>query len=193
MSVTEERWSAAMRAERAGDKAAYEWLLRDVSRVLRPSVRSRVAGLGLPAAEIEDILQEVLIGLHTMRQRWDAERPFLPWVYAILRYKLTDAVRRRTRERRRQIDLSEDEWGAIVDQAAAADEALSAARGLDQALSALPEGQRQVVEALAVDGASVRETADALHVTEGAVRMTMHRAMKRLSALAGGNTKGDQG
>ncbi|MCB8876176.1 sigma-70 family RNA polymerase sigma factor [Acidisoma silvae] len=192
MSVTEERWSAAMRAERAGDKAAYDWLLRDVSRVLRPSVRSRVAALGLASAEVEDILQEVLIGLHSMRQRWDETRPFLPWVYAILRYKLTDAVRRRSRERRRQTDLSEDEWGQIVDQAVAADEALSATRGLEQAMSALPDGQRQVVEALAIDGASVRDTAAALHVTEGAVRMTMHRAIKRLAGLAGGRVKEDE-
>jgi RNA polymerase sigma-70 factor (ECF subfamily) len=190
MSVMEERWSAAMRAERQGDSAAYEWLLRDVSRVLRPSVRSRVLGLGLPSAEIEDILQEVLIGLHTMRQRWDAERPFLPWVYAILRYKLTDAMRRRTRERRMRVDLSEAEWGEIVDQAVAADDTL-AAHGLNQALSALPDSQRQVVEALAIEGASVRETADALQVTEGAVRMTMHRAMKRLAALAARKTNGD--
>jgi RNA polymerase sigma-70 factor, ECF subfamily len=191
MSVMEERWSAAMRAERQGDSAAYEWLLRDVSRVLRPSVRSRVLGLGLPSAEIEDVLQEVLIGLHIMRQRWDAERPFLPWVYAILRYKLTDAVRRRTRERRMRVDLSEAEWGEIVDQAVAADDALSD-HGLNQALLVLPGSQRQVVEALAIEGVSVRETADALQVTEGAVRMTMHRAMKRLAALAAGKTNGDQ-
>jgi RNA polymerase sigma-70 factor (ECF subfamily) len=190
MGATEERWSAAMRAERTGDAAAYAWLLRDVSRALRPSIRSRVAGLGLPPADVEDILQEVLIGLHTMRQRWDAERPFLPWVYAILRYKLTDAMRRRTRERRGRVDLSEDEWVEIVDRAAAADDSLSM-RELDQALSRLPQGQRHVVEALAIDGASVRETADTLHLTDGAVRMTMHRAMKRLAGLAAGKTKGD--
>ena len=193
MSVTEQRWSAAMRAERAGDKAAYEWLLRDVGRVLRPSIRRRVQALGLPQAEVEDILQEVLIGLHTMRQRWDTDRPFLPWVYAILRYKLTDAVRRRSRQRRSQVDLSEAEWGDIVDQAAAADETLSVRGGLERALSALPEAQRQVVEALAIDGGSVRDTAEALHVTEGAVRMTMHRAMKRLTGIASGRAKGDEG
>jgi RNA polymerase sigma-70 factor (ECF subfamily) len=82
-----------------------------------------------------------------------------------------------------------------VEQAVPADEGLSA-RGLDQALSALPDGQRQVVEAVAIDGASVRETAQALQVTEGAVRMTMHRAMKRLSTLAGAGarkTTGDEG
>jgi RNA polymerase sigma-70 factor (ECF subfamily) len=185
MGVTEERWAAAMRAERAGDAAAYEGLLGEVGRGLRPFIRSRVQVLGLPAAEAEDILQEVLIGLHVMRRRWDETRPFLPWVYAILRYKLTDAVRRRTRERRGRVDLSKTDWLAIVDDRAAADGAMTA-EALGQALAALPPGQRRVVEAVAVDGATVRETAAALEVSEGAIRMTMHRAFKRLAALAGG-------
>ncbi len=151
-----------------------------------------MAALGLPQADVEDILQEVLIGLHTMRRRWDETRPFLPWVYAILRYKVIDAVRRRTSERRVRLDLSANEWAEIVDQAPAADEMLTA-KGLDRALAALPEGQRHVMEAIALDGASVRDTATAMQVTEGAIRMTMHRAIKRLTALAvsGGRTTGD--
>lgn len=193
MSAIEERWAAAMRAERQGDRAAYQWLLAEIGRTLRPVVRHRIAGFGLPAADTEDVLQDVLMGLHVMRRRWDETRPFLPWLHAILRYKLTDALRRRVRERRVRTDLSDAEWAEIVDQAALADDGLDA-HGLDRALAALPAGQRQVVEAVAIDGISVRETAETLHVTEGAIRMTMHRAMKRLAGLAraGGDAGGDR-
>jgi RNA polymerase sigma-70 factor (ECF subfamily) len=183
-----------MRAERGGDAASYEWLLRDISRRLRPTVRGRARQLGLPADDVEDILQEVLIGLHTMRRRWDESRPFLPWLHAILRYKLTDAVRRRARERRIRVDLSTEEWNAIVDEAAERDGALMGG-ALEQALGALPAGQRHVVESVAIDGTSVRETATELRVSEGAIRMTMHRALKRLAALAesaGGRPPGGQ-
>lgn len=172
-----------MRAERSGDAASYEWLLRDISIRLRPSVRGRVRQLGLPPDDVEDIVQEVLVGLHAMRRRWDENRRFLPWLHAILRYKLTDAVRRRARERRVRVDLSAQEWGDIVDETARGGDALTGA-ALAQALGALPAGQRHVVEAVTIDGASVRETAAELRVSEGAIRMTMHRALKRLAALA---------
>jgi RNA polymerase sigma-70 factor (ECF subfamily) len=194
MGLTEERWSAAMRAERGGDAASYEWLLRDISRALRPAIRHRVRQASLPSAEVEDILQEILIGLHTMRRRWDDTRPFLPWLHAILRYKLTDAVRRRERERRVRVDLSAEAWDAIVDEAAPQDGAMTG-DALMHALDALPAGQRHVVEAVAIDGASVRDTAAVLHISEGAIRMTMHRAFKKLASLAegaGGKNEGNQ-
>ena len=194
MGLTEERWSAAMRAERAGDAVSYEWLLCDISRALRPAIRHRVRQASLPPAEVEDILQDVLIGLHTMRRRWDDTRPFLPWLHAILRYKLTDAMRRRERERRVRVDLSAEAWDALKDEATPHDSVMTA-DALTLALNALPAGQRHVVEAVAIGGASVRDTAAELHISEGAIRMTMHRAFKKLASLAegaGGKNTGDK-
>jgi RNA polymerase sigma-70 factor, ECF subfamily len=185
MDSGEETWSAAMRAERLGDVAAYEWLLQDVTRVLRATIKSRALRVGLPLSETEDVVQEVLIGLHTMRRRWNDQRPFLPWLYAIVRYKLTDAVRQRSRERRRRVDLAFEDWIAIVEQHNPESNEL-VARDIDRALAALPAGQRQVIEAVAMDGASISETAARLNASESAIRMTMHRALKKLAALARG-------
>ncbi|MFC7398508.1 sigma-70 family RNA polymerase sigma factor [Chelatococcus sp. GCM10030263] len=185
MDSKEDRWSAAMRAERKGDTVAYERLLQDVARVLRTTVRGRASHLGLPPSETEDVVQEILIGLHTMRRRWNDQRPFLPWLHAIVRYKLTDAVRRRLRERRTRVDLAFDDWIEVIDQYAP-DESGLIDRDIDRALAALPAGQRRVVEALAVDGASIKETAARLNASEGTIRMTMHRALKKLSKLAAG-------
>ena len=192
MGLTEERWSTAMRAERGGDAASYEWLLRDISRALRPTIRHGVQKAGLPPAEVEDILQELLIGLHTMRRRWDDTRPFLPWLHAILRYKLTDAVRRRGRERRISVDLSAEAWDAIVHETPPEYCAMTV-DALLHALDVLPAGQRYVVEAVAIDGGSVRDTAAVLHISEGAIRMTMHRAFKKLAALAEGASEKNEG
>src|ERR1700722_13705022 len=97
-------------------------------------------------------------GLHTMRRRWDDTRPFLPWLHAILRYKLTDAMRRRERERRVRVDLSAEAWDALMDETPPQDSAMTA-DSLTLALNALPAGQRHVVEAGAIDGASGRDTA----------------------------------
>jgi RNA polymerase sigma-70 factor (ECF subfamily) len=182
MSEREQIWAEAMRAERRGDAAAYEKLLREIATSLRVAVRNRLSRSGANAHEAEDIVQDVLIGLHMMRHRWDQDRPFMPWLYAIVRYKLADAARRRKREAIFRGDLSFEEWCDIVE--VPADGIDGNLIDVDRALNGLPASQRDVVRSLAIDGASVRETAQRLETTEGTVRMTLHRALQRLIATA---------
>src|ERR1700730_8241212 len=182
MDPREELWAAAMRAERRGDAAAYEGLLADVARTLRALIRGRLSRLGMNAHETEDILQDVLIGLHTVRHSWDANRPFLPWLHAIVRYKLSDAVRRRRREARYRYDLTLEEWSYVP--AATHEDPDLGLVDLNRHLGELSAGQREVVRSLALEGASVRETAQKLKTSEGAVRVTLHRALQRLASIA---------
>lgn len=171
-----------MRAERAGDAAAYERLLRELADALRGIVRSRLPRVGLYPQEEEDIVQEVLIGLHLMRDRWDPARPFLPWLHAIVKYKLIDAARCLVRERRRQVDLDPYEWQSLIDEHSLLE--LSSVE-IERALDSLPDGQRRVASALAVEGVSVRDTALRMSTSEGAIRVIFHRALKALFARAG--------
>jgi RNA polymerase sigma factor (sigma-70 family) len=182
MDPREESWASAMRAERRGDAGAYERLLADIAKTLRALVRGRLFRLGVNSHETEDILQDVLIGLHTVRHRWDADRPFIPWLHAIVRYKLSDAVRRRRREARYRCDLTLEDWSNVVAELHE-DPGLELV-DLDRHLNELSAGQREVVRSLALDGASVRETAQKLKTSEGAVRVTLHRALQRLASIA---------
>ena len=72
MNSREQNWAEAMRAARRRDSAAYERLLSEIADVLRGLIRWRLGRLGLSAHVTEDLLQEVLIGLHTKRHTWDA-------------------------------------------------------------------------------------------------------------------------
>jgi RNA polymerase sigma factor (sigma-70 family) len=182
MDPREELWAAAMRAERRGDAAAYEGLLADIAKTLRALIRGRLSRFGMSAHETEDILQDVLIGLHTVRHSWDANRPFLPWLHAIVRYKLSDAVRRRRREARYRYDLTLEEWSYVP--AATHEDPDLGLVDLNRHLGELSAGQREVVRSLALEGASVRETAQKLKTSEGAVRVTLHRALQRLASIA---------
>jgi DNA-directed RNA polymerase specialized sigma24 family protein len=89
----EQRWTEAMRAERRGDVVVYERMLKEVATALRRSLAPRLARVGLGAHEAEDLVQEILIGLHGKRHSWDPARPFMPWLHAITRYKLIDFTR----------------------------------------------------------------------------------------------------
>jgi RNA polymerase sigma-70 factor, ECF subfamily len=184
MSVQEceQRWSDAMRAERRGEAVVYEHMLKDVAAVLRRSVAPRLARVGIAAHEAEDLVQEILIGLHSKRHTWDSARPLLPWLHAIARYKLVDFMRHRGRETRRRVDLSLENWLEIVDPLG--DETNISTWEVDRHLAALPIGQRKIVRAIAVEGASVRDVALRLATSEGAVRVAFHRAIKRLVGAA---------
>jgi RNA polymerase sigma-70 factor (ECF subfamily) len=103
-------------------------------------------------------------------------------MYAIVRYKFVDAVRHLKRESRYRIDMNIDEWSRLLE--APTEDADRRMLEIDRHLVDLPQGQQDVVHALAIEGATVRATARKLGTSEGAVRMTFHRALQHLMARA---------
>ncbi len=180
----ETRWSNLMRRGQAGEARAYETLLTEVSSELRRLVARRLQRYGLAAHELDDIVQEVLIGLHRHRASWDGDRPFLPWLKAVVRYKVVDCVRRAATGRQRIDARSVDD---LADVLAAPDEARPAVFDADAqaSLAVLTGRQRRVVEALGIEGVTIAAAASRFSMTETAVRVTWHRALKRLGTALG--------
>jgi RNA polymerase sigma-70 factor (ECF subfamily) len=54
---------------------------------------------------------------------------------------------------------------------------------LEKHLHHLPQRQREVIQAIALDGNSIRQTAGRFSMSEGAVRVALHRAVAALAAL----------
>src|SRR5262245_51950518 len=84
-----------MRAAIGGDAAAYNRLLTSLAPVIRSAARRGLARAGMGAEEAEDVVQETLLAMHLKRHTWDQSLPLGPWVRAIARNKLIDAMRRR--------------------------------------------------------------------------------------------------
>ena len=93
----EDEWTGLMRSAIAGDSAAYHRLLKAITPVLRAAARRGLARAGQPVDQSEDIVQDILLAVHLKRHTWDANAPFAPWLFAIARNKLIDALRRRGR------------------------------------------------------------------------------------------------
>ena len=179
MSQREAGWADLMRAANAGDAEAYERLLRQIAAALRPLVRRGLARAGRSGADIEDVVQEALLAVHLKRHTWDSTRPFAPWVHAIARYKLVDALRRRDGN----FDLPIDDF---FEKLAAEEESPSASgRDVERHLAQLPPGQRAVVHAVAVEGLSIGDAAERLKMTAGAVRVALHRGLASLTKTLG--------
>ena len=153
----------------AGDPAAYRQLLGALTRALRGYFLRRVG----PAAA-EDLVQDTLIAIHARRESYDPTQPLTAWVYGIARYKLIDEFRRA--KRRAQVPLEEAE--SLFAENASED--LTARRDVEKLLAKLPEGKRALVRAIKIDGTSVAETAAKSGMSETAVKVSVHRAIKTL-------------
>ncbi len=165
-----------LRAALGGDAAAYRQFLALFSQALRPVVRSACSRAGLQAAEHEDVLQEVLLAVHAKRHTWQTGEPLGPWVQAIVRYKVIDTFRRRGR--RIEIPIED----VMNDLPAPTAEIEQSAMGLlDRYMSALTTRQYEIVKSVSIENASIRQTAHRLSMTEGAVRVALHRAIASLT------------
>lgn len=163
-----------MRAANAGDERAYADFLHDVAALLRGFARRK---LPLGALDPEDVVQETLLAIHLKRATWQPHRPVLPWVYAIARFKLIDAMRRRGRSAEAGAVGIDD----LADFLAAPEVETVSDRDLGRALDALAPGQRAVVVRISIDGLSIAETAEELKMSEPAVRVALHRGLATIA------------
>ena len=160
-----------MLAAQAGDSRAYTVLLTEVQLWLERYFRRRVA-----PAQLDDLVQEVLLALHAKRATWDETRAFLPWLAAIARYRWVDHLRRVYRS-------AED---ALEDQDSAEDsdeEAVLARMSLERLFVHLPQGQCEAIELVKIKGLSVTEAAERSGQSESLIKVNIHRGLRKLAAL----------
>jgi RNA polymerase sigma-70 factor (ECF subfamily) len=178
--AAEERLRGLFLRALAGEGPAYQAFLRDLSGHLRAFLRKRLTGM---PDDIEDLVQETLIAVHSRRHTYDAARPLTVWVHAIARYKIVDLLRARaTRERVCDPFDDDSELFASVDANAAL-----AKRDVTRLLARLPERQRLPIVSTKLEGLSVAEAARATGMSESAVKVAVHRGLKALAGIVKGS------
>lgn len=169
-----------MRAQ-AGDEAAYRDALSRIAVRLRGYFSRRLFGL---ADDVEDLVQETLLALHLQRGTYDPGLPVSAWVYAIARHKLVDLLRRRGR--REALNQPLDELCEALQPLAS--DSHFARRDLAALLKTLPAAQRQAIELTKLEGFSVSEASMRSAISESAIKVQVHRGLKRLAALVKGSS-----
>ncbi|GAA2696320.1 MULTISPECIES: RNA polymerase sigma factor [Nonomuraea] len=161
------------------DPAAFEaFYRRHIDAVMRFVVR-RVNDPHLAADLTADIFLAALDSAHTYRPGRGSE---IAWLYGVARNVVSAQLRRTAREAqltsrvagRRLMD--DDDLGRMVEK-------IDAERQMRHALEAmrdLPEGERAVLELVAIDQLSVAEAAAALGIRQVTARVRLHRARRAL-------------
>jgi RNA polymerase sigma-70 factor (ECF subfamily) len=166
----------------AGDARAYSDLLAELTRHLRAYYARRLSS---SPEDAEDLVQDTLIAMHRRRASYDPHQPLTAWVYAIARYRLIDHYRRS--KVRQTVPL--DDAGALF----AADEAepAMAKRDVSRLLAQLPAKRAEMIRRTKIEGQTAAEAGASLGLTEGAVKVNVHRGLKSLAAQVRGQKAGD--
>lgn len=158
-----------VRAARAGDPDAFEALYRSHHRLVHGVLLAR-----LPRADAEDLAQEVFLAAWERLADLRNDDGFGGWLCAIARNRAASLARSRPRE----AALPEDVPGGPR-----ADEGPEAVLA---AIRRLPEAYREPLVLRLVEGLSGPEIARETGLTEGSVRVNLHRGFAKLRDLLGG-------
>lgn len=176
MRANEDQLRAWMIGGLDGDAAAHASLLRALVPLLRSFYRRRMSA---GSDDIEDLVQETLIAVHTRRGTYDRDRVFAAWLFAIARYKMIDQFRRN----RRTVPIEGLEDMLVSE---GFEDASIARMDIDDLLASLPAKQARTIRATRIDGASVAEAASAAGIGESDVKVSVHRGLKALAARIAG-------
>ena len=179
MEDVEETLRGSLLLALAGDNDAYAAFLTQSGALLRAYFRRRLVA---SPNEVEDLVQETLLALHNRRHTYQTAQRLTPWLYAIARYKLVDLLRAQSPRRALEVPLDDDD-GASSLLAADASPA-EARRDLLKLLDTLPERHRVPIVLVKLEGRSVAEASQASGMSESAVKVGIHRGLKRLAAEA---------
>jgi RNA polymerase sigma-70 factor, ECF subfamily len=165
-------WLSAL----AGDNVAYEQSLGLIAQRLRGYFTRRLAAL---PAEVEDLVQETLMAIHLKRSTYDPDYAVTAWVLAIGKYKLVDFWRRHARTGGLHDDIDDTHESLLVTHAPE----VGTGHDVNVLLQSLPEAQRTAIELTKLEGMTVTEAAKKTGMSVSAIKVNVHRGIKRLSEL----------
>lgn len=167
-----------------GDDGAYRRLL-SVLRTLLVGYFGRRLGQSAKA-DMEDLVQDTLMALHSRRATYDRDRPFTAWFFTIARYKLVDHFR----SRGGRVMVSAEALDELED--GFSEEAISARMDVERLLAQLPEKQQMLIRQVRLEGQSVADTARQSGQSESLVKVSIHRGIKALTEKLRGTRDPDQ-
>jgi RNA polymerase sigma-70 factor (ECF subfamily) len=164
----EVRWSVLMASAQQGNEGDYSLLLHELGEAISAYLRSRFGEMDM----LEDCVQESLIAVHKARNTYEQQRLFRPWLFAIVRHKSIDVLRKRDSHNNKVEQLEHELKETSTDF-----NSVEADVNCGQLLSALPDRHREAIILTKLKGLSMKEAANELNISESAMKVRLHRAL----------------
>lgn len=176
-SVSDE-WTDWAIAAQNGDKRAYNKLLSAIAPYIRNVIIKSLSNQDAA----EDIMQEVLISVHKSLASYSPERPFKPWLMAIVNFRRTDYLRKHYAQRRDKTTTTDENYefeAANVTNPTHVGEL----KDIEAAMEGLSDDHRKIFKMIKIEGYTAKEVANEMNMKESAVKVSAHRTMKKLQGI----------
>lgn len=167
-----------MAAAHRGDRRLYERLLREIGQVIERYIRRRFGALSF----VDDCVQECLLAVHNARHTYDPARPFRPWLFALVRNRTIDLLRRCYGGH-----PADDAVDTDALPAASANEAQLEAEDI---LARLQPHFRSALVLTKIIGYSLSEAADRSGISKTAMKTRVSRAVRAAESLLNAEREG---
>lgn len=159
------------------DGEASAW--REFLKLLRPALHAYFNRRQFHGdADVEDLVQDALLAIHAKRETWRRADPVTSWCFTIARYKLIDHLRKSGRAK--LVPMVDD---LVLLNDGVEDGAVR--QDLEKLLETTPARQRALIEDVKLSGYSLAEAGERVGMSEGAAKVSLHRAMKALMKRVG--------
>lgn len=166
-----------MRLAQKGEKEAYRELLEKVQMLLQSYIKNSMMKMsGQQIDSVDDIVQDTLLGIHLKRSTYDSEQFFLPWMYAIARYKVIDYVRSRKKDAMSTSFEDLENFSSVEHDPTFKND-------LKTMLSSLSPKQRLILKLVKLEGLSIQEAAVQTGFSVSDIKVTIHRGMNELQKI----------
>lgn len=160
-----------LRSALTGNRGDYAKFLSTITPLLRRVVSRRIA-----SSDVEDVVQEILISIHKARHTYDSNRPVMPWVMAITRFRLVDHLRKYyTTMQHQTLDIAD-----LEEILPAVTEGAGSTESIRELLEDVPEKQHRILTMMHVEGYTAKQVGHQLNMQESAVKVAAHRALKKI-------------
>ncbi len=173
----DELWQALAAEAQSGDKRAYASLLHDIS----PFIKSVIANSLSNQDWVDDITQDVLISVHKSLNSYSPDRPFKPWLKAIIQFRRTDLLRKHYKDKRTKESAQENT--DIFSQNVTFQATSGELKDIEKALDTLPDKQKTIFRMMKIEGYSAKEVASKMDMSVSAVKVTAHRTTNKLKDI----------
>ncbi|MGB1076706.1 MAG: RNA polymerase sigma factor [Bdellovibrionales bacterium] len=163
----------------SGDKKAYSKLLKECI----PYIRSVLNGSLADSDSIEDVTQEVLISVHKALNTYSPDKKFKPWLYSIIQFRKTDYLRKYYSKKENVTTGLENV--EFIENYVTDNPHKGEYKDIENALGGLPEKQKDVFVMMKVEGYTAQEVANKTGMSVSAVKVSVHRTMKKLQEEIG--------
>ena len=170
-------WTDYAIAAQAGDQTAYNKLLREIAPYIKNYILRSLAN----PEWADDIVQEALISVHKSLNTYSPDRPFKPWLMAIINFRRTDYLRKHYNSRQ-NVQTTLDDYD-FQKMHVTNPEHAGEYKDIEAALESLPANQRKVFEMIKIEGYSAKEVANEMGMSVSAVKVSAHRTMNKLKDI----------